>query len=72
MNDSGSKTHRPRAIAPESFRAQATGIGSSIGASRITGAMRAMEVVEHTPPHCRRATPAAEGYPPAAEVPFEG
>lgn len=69
MNDSGSSTHRPRAAPPERFRAQATGIGSSTGASAMTGAARAYEVVEHMPPHCRRAVPRAEGYPTA---PFEG
>jgi hypothetical protein len=69
MNDSGSKTHRPRAIDPANFRAQATGIGQSLGASRMTGAARALEVVEHMPPRQRAAVPAAEGYPTA---PFEG
>ena len=69
MNNSGSSTHKPRAVDPQAFRAQATGIGSSLNASRATGAMRALEVVEHMPPHCRRAVPAAEGYPTA---PFEG
>lgn len=63
MNNSGSNTHRPRAIDPANFRAQATGIGQALGASRATGAARAMEVVEHMPPAQRRAVPAAEGYP---------
>lgn len=69
MNNSGSSTHRPRAIDPANFRAQATGIGQTCGASRNTGAMRAAEVVEHMPPSQRRAVPAAEGYPTAA---YEG
>ena len=57
MNNSGSNTHRPRAIDPANFRAQATGIGQSLGASRATGAARAMEVVEHMPPRQRTAVP---------------
>jgi len=69
MNNSGDRTHRPRAIDPANFRAQATGIGQSLGASRTTGAMRAAEVVEHMPPAQRRAVPAVEGYPTAA---YEG
>ena len=74
MNDSGNSTHRPRAINPADFRAQATGVGMSLGASRRTGAARAMEVVEHMPPAQRRAVPAAEGYPTAngMGVPYEG
>ncbi len=70
MNNSGSSTHKPRAVSPDAFRAQATGIGQSRGASLLTGAARAYEVVEHMPAHCRRAVPAAEGYP--KDVPFEG
>lgn len=69
MNNSGSSTHKPRATPPADFRAQATGIGQSLLNSRTTGAMRALEVVEHMPPHCRRAVPRAEGYPTAA---YEG
>jgi hypothetical protein len=63
MNDSGKFTHRPRAIDPANFRAQATGVGQSCGASRLTGADRAMEVAEHTRPRQRAAAPAAEGRP---------
>ena len=70
MNNSGSNTHRPRAIDPSAFRNQATGIGQTRGASAATGAMRAMEVVEHMPPDCRPCVPAAEGYP--KDTPFEG
>ena len=71
MNNSGSSTHKARAIPPPNFRNQATGIGQTRGASAATGAMRAMEVVEHMPPHCRRAVPRAEGYVTDG-VPFEG
>ena len=70
MNNSGDSTHRPRAIDPANFRAQATGIGQSLGASRMTGSARAAEVVEHMPPAQRRAVPAAEGYPLATA--YEG
>ena len=69
MNNSGDRTHRPRAIDPANFRAQATGIGQTCGASRATGTLRAAEVVEHMPPAQRRAVPAAEGYPAG---PYEG
>lgn len=64
-------THAPRAIDPARFRAQATGIGQTRMASEMTGAARAMEVVDHMPPHCRAAVPAAEGYPTGARA-FEG
>ena len=63
MNNSGNSTHKARAVSPERFRAVATGIGQTQTASAATGAMRAMEVVEHMPEHCRRAVPVAEGYP---------
>jgi len=72
MNNSGSKTHKARAVDPAAFRNQATGIGQTRGASFNTGAMRAAEVVEHTPPEQHRATPRAEGYPPRTMAPFEG
>ena len=65
MNNSGNSTHKPRAIDPANFRAQATGIGQTLGASRRTGAERAMEVAQHMPPAQRAAVPAAEGYPRA-------
>ncbi len=63
MNNSGSNTHKPRAVSPERFRAVATGIGSSQAASAATGGVRAAHVAACTPEHCRRAVPAAEGYP---------
>ena len=74
MNDSGNSTHKPRATDPAKFRAIATGVGYSQGASYRTGCARAIEVVEHMPPAQRRAVPAAEGYPTsnAAGVPYEG
>lgn len=65
MNDSGSNTHRPRAVDPATFRAKATGIGQSQAMSLRTGASRAQEVSDDIPAHCRAAVPAAEGYPPA-------
>lgn len=63
MKTPDNMTHRPRAIDPARFRAQATGIGQSRAMSEMSGARRAMEVVEHMPEHCRAAVPAAEGYP---------
>lgn len=70
MNNSGNNTHKARAVPPDRFRAQATGIGQSRSASEMTGAMRAAEAVEHMPPSQRRAVPAVEGYP-APTGPFE-
>ena len=74
MNNSGNSTHKPRATDPAKFRAIATGVGYSQGASFRTGSARALEVVEHMPPAQRRAVPAAEGYPTADAmgVPYEG
>ena len=69
MKNPGNSTHKPRATDPEKFRAIATGVGYSQGASYRTGLARAVEVVEHMPPAQRRAVPAAEGYPTAT---YEG
>ena len=69
MKFGDSTTHKPRAVDPAQFRAQATGVGQTRGASLLTGAARATEVVEHMPPAQRRAVPAAEGYPTAT---YEG
>jgi hypothetical protein len=70
MNNSGSYTHRPRAIDPARFRAQATGIGQTLSASEATGRVRAVEVVDHMPPAQRAAVPESEGYPLATA--YEG
>ena len=74
MKNPGNSTHKPRATDPEKFRAIATGVGNTQGASYRTGLARAVEVVEHMPPAQRRAVPAAEGYPTAngMGVPYEG
>ena len=74
MKFGDTNTHKPRAIDPAQFRAQATGVGQTRGASYMTGCARAMEVVEHMPPAQRRAVPSAEGYPTSngAGVPYEG
>lgn len=74
MKFGDSTTHKPRAIDPQTFRAQATGVGQTRGASLLTGGARAVEVVEHMPPAQRRAVPAAEGYPTrnGAGAPYEG
>jgi len=69
MKNPGNSTHKPRATDPAKFRAIATGVGYTQGASFRTGTARAIEVVEHMPPTQRAAVPAAEGYPTAA---YEG
>lgn len=61
-------THQPRAIDPMEFRAQATGIGQSLEASKMTGLARAQRVANTIPMKCRAAVPAAEGYPMPREV----
>lgn len=81
MNNAGNSTHKPRAIEPANFRAQATGIGQSTRASRMTGASRAARVVAEAPAGCIAMAPAAEGFPPppandaalpmSAQGPFE-
>ena len=63
MNDSGDRTHRPRAVDPQRFRAVATGIGQTQEMSALTGARRAQQVADSIPARCRDAVPAAEGYP---------
>ena len=63
MNDSGDNTHRPRAIEPSRFRAQATGVGQSRAQSAATGAARAQCVSDAAPPAQLAAPPAAEGRP---------
>jgi hypothetical protein len=56
--------HPARAMAPEDFRAQATGIGQTARSSRFSGAMRAQKVVDSMDADdCRDLVPAAEGYP---------
>jgi hypothetical protein len=65
MKFGDSTTHKPRAIDPMNFRAQATGIGQTCRASRMTGAARAQRVADEIPAGRRDCVPAAEGYPPA-------
>jgi phospholipase/lecithinase/hemolysin len=67
MKTSPGETHKPRAIAPADFRAQATGIGQSLSASRSTGAARAQRVADTIPD--RAAVPEAEGFPAALGAP---
>lgn len=66
MKFGDSTTHKPRAIDPMNFRAQATGIGQTTRASRMTGAARAQRVADEIPADCRACVPEAEGYPPAS------
>jgi hypothetical protein len=67
MNPSGDTTHRARAMDPAAFRAQATGIGMTVAASRATGGSRAQRVVDQTDPACMSVVPEAEGYPSRSE-----
>lgn len=62
MNDSGSYTHRPRAVDPMKFRQMATGIGQTQAASCATGAMRAACVAAKMPAKAAAAAPEAEGF----------
>ncbi|MGE4074984.1 MAG: hypothetical protein AB7F22_05495 [Reyranella sp.] len=66
MKFGDSTTHKPRAIAPQNFRAQATGVGQTTRASRMTGAARAQRVADQIPAGCRACVPEAEGYPAAS------
>ena len=68
MKYGDTETHRPRAIEPMNFRAQATGIGQTTRASRMTGAMRAQRVADDIPQGRRDCVPQAEGYPPASDA----
>ena len=63
LMNSGDNTHRPRAMDPKAFRAQATGIGQQASASLQTGTMRAQQVVDSMTPAQHAAVPQAEGYP---------
>jgi hypothetical protein len=56
-------THQPRAIDPQRFRSQATGIGHTRTASEVTGAARAARVVDCMPPAQRAVLAPAQGYP---------
>lgn len=49
MKFGDSNTHKPRAVDPAQFRAQATGIGQTLAASRTTGQARAQRVASGAP-----------------------
>jgi len=49
MKFGDSTTHKPRAVDPAQFRAQATGIGQTRGASLLTGQARAQRVASGAP-----------------------
>lgn len=49
MKFGDSNTHKPRAVDPAQFRAQATGIGQTLAASRATGQARAQRVASGAP-----------------------
>lgn len=67
--DFGDKTHNATdAAKAQQFRAQATGIGQTCSASRVTGGMRAQRVSDAMPPAQRAALPETSGYPPATPM----
>ncbi len=49
MKFGDSTTHKPRAVDPAQFRAQATGVGQTLAASRATGQTRAQRVASGAP-----------------------
>jgi hypothetical protein len=49
MNNAGDNTHKPRAVDPRVFRAAATGVGQSLGASALTGDRRAQQAINAAP-----------------------
>lgn len=64
-------THNPRPIDQQTFRAQATGVGTTVAKSRATGSMRSAEVSEYMPPAQRAALPKHGGGYPAPVADFE-
>lgn len=65
------QTHNPTPVDRATFRAQATGVGSTLAKSRATGAARAAEVSEYMPADQRAALPKHGGGYPAAQPDFE-
>lgn len=49
MKSGDTSTHRPQAVNPADFKAQATGIGQTLAASRATGQARAQRVASGAP-----------------------
>ena len=49
MKSGDTSTHRPQAVNPADFKAQATGIGQTLAASRATGRARAQRVASGAP-----------------------
>lgn len=64
-------THNPRPIDQQTFRAQATGVGTTVAKSRATGSARAAEVSEYMPSAQRAALPKHGGGYPAPAADFE-
>ena len=60
------QTHNPTPVDRAAFRAQATGVGTTVGKSRATGAARSAEVAEYMPAAQRAALPKHGGGYPAA------
>jgi hypothetical protein len=65
------QTHNPTPVDRATFRAQATGVGTTLAKSRATGAARAAEVSEYMPAAQRAALPKHGGGYPAPVADFE-
>jgi len=63
MKNPSGNTHRADAVDPVDFRAQATGIGQSLEASRATGLRRSQRVIDCAPKAQRADVTRAQGYP---------
>lgn len=64
-------THNPVPMDRAQFRAQATGVGTTVAKSRATGSVRAAEVSEYMPPAQRAALPKHGGGYSAPVADFE-
>jgi hypothetical protein len=62
MRNPSGETHKPRAVAPATFRDQATGIGQTLQGSRTTGAARKERVKASAPAGCIAVAPKSEGW----------
>lgn len=63
MRDSRKSLQTGTIPTPQDFRAAATGIGQTLGASRRTGSIRAQMVADSCSPKCSKTLP--DSYPPA-------
>ena len=68
MHDSRKTTKTGRIPSPQTFRAAATGIGSTFDASVMTGAIRAQRVANSCDPQCAKMLPRSYPAPYAVEA----